>query len=82
MGSIFIGRWILHPPAYEDGTDKEFRNLGYQEPDAGESPKKEQFTVTLLSLISNGFIPRFIATIPLKFSLQSPTALSYQLSTG
>jgi len=20
---------ILHPPAYEDGTDKEFRNVGY-----------------------------------------------------
>jgi hypothetical protein len=35
---------ILHPRAYEDGTDKEFRNVGYQEPDAGESPKKEQFT--------------------------------------
>jgi hypothetical protein len=36
---------ILHPPAYEDGTNKEFRNVGYQEPDAGESPKKEQFTI-------------------------------------
>jgi len=27
--------------AYEDGTDKEIRNVGYQEPDAGESPKKK-----------------------------------------
>jgi len=40
-GSIFIGRWmkyvsgmhnpatdILHSPAYEDGTDSEFRNVG------------------------------------------------------
>jgi hypothetical protein len=35
---------ILHPPDYEDGIDKEFRNVGCQEPDAGESPKKEQFT--------------------------------------
>ena len=37
---------ILHPPSYEDGTDKEFRNVGYQEPDAGESPKKEQITAS------------------------------------
>ena len=43
---------ILHPPAYEDGTDKEFRNVGYQEPDAGESPEKEQIT-TAKFLIQN-----------------------------
>ena len=29
IGSIFIGSWILRPPAYEDGTDKKFRNVGY-----------------------------------------------------
>jgi len=38
ISSIFIGRWmkykkgwdvILHPPAYEDGTDRGFRNVGY-----------------------------------------------------
>jgi hypothetical protein len=44
---------ILHPPAYEDGTDKEFRNVGYQEPDAGESPKKEQFTIDIRRKLGN-----------------------------
>ena len=30
VGSIFIGRWMkyVHSPAYEDGTDSEFRNVG------------------------------------------------------
>jgi len=32
---------ILHSPAYEDGTDSEFRNVGYLNSDAGELPKKE-----------------------------------------
>jgi len=41
---IYPATDILHPPAYEDGTDKEFSNVGYQDPDAGESPKKEQST--------------------------------------
>ena len=35
---------IFHSPAYEDGTDSEFRNVGYQNSDAGELPKKEQVT--------------------------------------
>ena len=31
IGSIFIGKSmkILHQPAYEDGTDKVFRNVGF-----------------------------------------------------
>ena len=35
---------ILHSPAYEDGTDSEFRNVGSWNSDAGELPKKEQIT--------------------------------------
>ena len=33
---------ILHPsyPAYEDGTDRVFRNVGIQQSDAGEIPKR------------------------------------------
>jgi hypothetical protein len=31
---------ILHPRAYEDGTDKVFRNVGYWTPYAGEQPKR------------------------------------------
>jgi hypothetical protein len=32
---------ILHRPAYEDGTDRGFRNVGYQYSDAGEKHPKE-----------------------------------------
>jgi len=32
---------ILHSPAYEDGTDSEFRNVGNYNSDASELPKKE-----------------------------------------
>jgi len=35
---------ILHSPAYEDGTDSEFRNVGNWNSDARELPKKEQIT--------------------------------------
>jgi len=35
------GGIIPHPPAYEDGTDREFRNVGYQlYMDTGDLPKK------------------------------------------
>ena len=35
----------VDPPAYEDGTDREFRNVGYQGyMDAGELPKRQQIT--------------------------------------
>jgi len=35
---------ILHSPAYEDGTDSEFRNVDNENSDAGELLKKEQIT--------------------------------------
>jgi len=45
FGSIFIGRWmVLHSPAYEDGTESEFRNVGHYNSDAGDLPKKEHIT--------------------------------------
>ena len=31
---------VLSNPAYEDGTDRVFRNVGIQESDAGEIPKR------------------------------------------
>jgi len=31
-------------PAYEDGTDRVFRNVGIQNSDAGESPKRKHTT--------------------------------------
>jgi len=34
----------VHPPAYEDGTDRGFRNVGYQSSDAGELPKRKHVT--------------------------------------
>ena len=37
---------IPHPPAYEDGTDREFRNVGYQRyMDAGDLPKRQKITI-------------------------------------
>ena len=35
---------ILHPPAYEYGTDRGFRNVGYYNSDAGELPKRKHIT--------------------------------------
>ena len=35
---------ILHSPAYEDGTDSEFRNVDNWNSIAGELPKKKQIT--------------------------------------
>jgi hypothetical protein len=37
---------ILHPPAYEDGTDSEFWNVGQQHTDAGDLPKRKWTTFT------------------------------------
>ena len=43
-------------PAYEDGTDSEFRNVGNSNSDAGELPKKEQVTFrTRRKLKNKGF---------------------------
>jgi hypothetical protein len=33
------GKSILHPLAYEDGTDTVFRNVGYRSPYAKNNPK-------------------------------------------
>jgi hypothetical protein len=35
---------ILHRPAFEDGTDRVFRNVGYYHSDAGETPKMKHIT--------------------------------------
>jgi hypothetical protein len=34
-------------PAYEDGTDRVFRNVGIQNSDAGELPRRKQTTSNL-----------------------------------
>ena len=35
-------------PAYEDGTDRVFRNVGIYKSDAGESPKRKHTTLCQL----------------------------------
>ena len=45
--------FILHPPAYEDGTDKDFRNVGSQNSDPGELPKKEHITIETRRKLEN-----------------------------
>ena len=47
----------LHSPAYEDGTDSEFRNVGSSNSDAGELPKKEQITFRIRRKLKNRKIP-------------------------
>jgi hypothetical protein len=41
VSSIFIGEYL---PAYEDGTDRVFRNVGTQTTGAGESPRRKHMT--------------------------------------
>jgi len=38
VGASGSGGTILHTSAYEDGTDRRFRNVGNYKPDAGELP--------------------------------------------
>jgi hypothetical protein len=40
IGSIFLGRSMQY-----DGTDRGFRNVGYQHSDAGETPKKTYYKI-------------------------------------
>jgi hypothetical protein len=43
VGSIFKGKSIdiHHRPAFEDGTDTVFRNVGFWHSDAGDTPKRK-----------------------------------------
>jgi len=36
-------------PAYENGTDRVFRNVGYSNSDAGELPKRKKYYILLIS---------------------------------
>jgi hypothetical protein len=40
---------MQYRPAYEDGTDRGFRNVGYQYSDAGKTPKRKHITLCVLS---------------------------------
>jgi hypothetical protein len=37
-------------PAYEDGTDRVFRNVGIKNSDAGELPRKKAYNIQVPSL--------------------------------
>ena len=37
---FYLHRLDMKYPAYEDGTDRVFRNVGIQQSDAGEIPKR------------------------------------------
>jgi hypothetical protein len=51
--SVFIGRKFevnhFEPSAYEDGTDRVFRNVGNYKSDAGESPKRRHTIFTVFT---------------------------------
>jgi hypothetical protein len=40
-----------YPPAYADGTDRVFRNVGIQNSDAGELPRKKKKHTTLFCFV-------------------------------
>jgi hypothetical protein len=48
-----------HIPAYEDGTDSVFRNVGIQNSDAGELPRRKHTTRFVLLSASVGTIKEF-----------------------
>jgi hypothetical protein len=60
-------------PAYEDGTDRVFRNVGIQNSDAGELPRREKkhrtFTTRRKFEIKNRF------TVELVFGAWQPVAV-------
>jgi len=64
---------ILHPPAYEDGTDKEFRNIGYQEPDFIHLPMKME---PIRSSETSATMNQTPGNHPKKNSLQQKTFLN------
>ena len=68
----------IHTPAYEGGTDREFRNVGSYNSDAGELPKKEQITKNSLvvkNLIRCSVIAFFYLCVPTRTEM-----LSYNVS--
>jgi hypothetical protein len=44
--TILKPSYSSHLPAYEDGTDRAFRNVGIQNSDAGELPRRKHTTFT------------------------------------
>jgi len=40
----FLYLYLLHLPAYEDGTDRVFRNVGILNSDVGELPRRKHTT--------------------------------------
>ena len=44
FGTLYLFHLQRQAPAFEDGTDRVFRNVGIYKSDAGESPKRKQTT--------------------------------------
>jgi len=51
----FLNVFILHLSAYEDGTDRVFRNVGIKYSDAGELPRREHTTIIEIFLALEDF---------------------------
>jgi hypothetical protein len=43
----FSNSVVVHLPAYEDGTDRVFQNIGIQNSDAGELPRRKHTNIFL-----------------------------------
>jgi hypothetical protein len=50
---------MKHLPAYEDGTDSVFRNVGIENSDAGELPRRKRtpraYMVSIILILNNYF---------------------------
>jgi hypothetical protein len=49
---FYVPTFILHLPAYEDGTDRVFRNVGIYSSDAGELPRRKHATAEILECLT------------------------------
>jgi len=52
-------RVYTHLPAYEDGTDRVFRNVGIYNSEAGESPKRKRTIIRIFLLFCEKCIVKY-----------------------
>ena len=59
-----LGRWVGVHPAFEDGTDTGFRNVGQLQFDAGEIPRRKYtmylFCISCKSIVATIKVPTLV----------------------
>ena len=54
---------VKFTPAFEDGTDRVFRNVGIYKSDAGESPKRKQTTLCIRLNLLYGWLKSIFSVL-------------------